>query len=48
MCGIAGIAGPSAAAPVDPNDVVRMCNAIVHRGPDDEGIWVNSSVGLGI
>src|SRR5215469_17057142 len=48
MCGIAGIVGRSTAAPVDARDIVRMCNAIVHRGPDDEGIWLNSSVGLGM
>ena len=48
MCGIAGIVGLSTAAPVDARDIVRMCNAIVHRGPDDEGIWLNSSVGLGM
>jgi len=25
-----------------------MCNAIVHRGPDDEGIYVKDGVGLGM
>lgn len=37
MCGIAGIADFSA-RPIDPALVPRMCAAICHRGPDDEGI----------
>jgi asparagine synthase (glutamine-hydrolysing) len=28
--------------------VHRMCEAIVHRGPDDEGIFVKAGVGLGM
>jgi asparagine synthase (glutamine-hydrolysing) len=28
--------------------VHRMCEAIVHRGPDDEGIFVKGGVGLGM
>ena len=28
--------------------VHRMCQAIVHRGPDDEGIYVQGPVGLGM
>ena len=40
MCGIAGYLGPetnreAAAAIVD-----RMTRTIVHRGPDDGGVWV--------
>jgi asparagine synthase (glutamine-hydrolysing) len=26
----------------------RMCNAIVHRGPDSEGIWTDDKVALGM
>jgi asparagine synthase (glutamine-hydrolysing) len=29
-------------------DVRRMCQTIVHRGPDDEGTYVNGPVGLGM
>jgi asparagine synthase (glutamine-hydrolysing) len=36
MCGIAGIADPSG-RPVDAALLKRMCDAMVHRGPDDEG-----------
>jgi asparagine synthase (glutamine-hydrolysing) len=42
MCGIAGQAGKSDIA------LVRtMCNAIAHRGPDDEGFYQNDGVCLG-
>lgn len=45
MCGIVGTAGP---APVVEDDVRRMCDAIVHRGPDDWGAFVEGGVGLGM
>jgi asparagine synthase (glutamine-hydrolysing) len=32
----------------DEATVHRMCEAIVHRGPDDEGIFVKGGVGLGM
>ncbi|MEI7436952.1 MAG: asparagine synthase (glutamine-hydrolyzing) [bacterium] len=41
MCGIAGIAGPDAASKRDA--VVRMLNAMGHRGPDGEGIHSSPS-----
>jgi asparagine synthase (glutamine-hydrolysing) len=47
MCGIAGIAD-SAHEAVDPAVVHRMCQSIVHRGPDDEGILVRPGIGLGM
>lgn len=47
MCGIAGIVDHSS-APVTVETVHRMCEAIVHRGPDDEGIIVKGTVGLGM
>jgi asparagine synthase (glutamine-hydrolysing) len=33
---------------VDANDVHRMCQTIVHRGPDDEGIYARGAAGLGM
>ena len=33
---------------VDAADVQRMCQAIIHRGPDDEGIYTRGPVGLGM
>jgi asparagine synthase (glutamine-hydrolysing) len=48
MCGICGLVRPSAGASPVPEDlVVRMCRTIVHRGPDDEGVYVDAQVGLG-
>src|SRR6266704_7090207 len=47
MCGIAGIVSQVAGA-VNTAAVRRMCLAIVHRGPDDEGIFVKEGVGLGM
>jgi asparagine synthase (glutamine-hydrolysing) len=45
MCGIAGKAGST---PVTESEVLRMCNAIAHRGPDDWGTFVEGGVGLGM
>jgi len=51
MCGIAGFVTPSAAV-VAPDDarrlVQRMCDAIRHRGPDDEGTFVSEGVAMGM
>jgi asparagine synthase (glutamine-hydrolysing) len=33
---------------VEASEVRRMCQTIVHRGPDDEGIYAQGPVGLGI
>lgn len=48
MCGIAGIIGKHAGYGVDPGQVHQMCQPIVHRGPDDEGVHVLGRVGLGM
>ncbi|HYW98189.1 MAG TPA: asparagine synthase (glutamine-hydrolyzing) [Candidatus Elarobacter sp.] len=47
MCGIAGIIG-QADELVDAADVRRMCKTIIHRGPDDEGIYAVGPIGLGM
>lgn len=47
MCGICGIFRKDK-APVDHQDLRRMCNAMVHRGPDDEGYFTSGHVGLGM
>lgn len=41
MCGIAGFAG---AGTLD--DINRMTSALVHRGPDDSGIWHHKESGV--
>lgn len=47
MCGIAGIFHHGTPKPVDPTRVERMCDALVHRGPDGSGVWTAPGVGLG-
>lgn len=47
MCGIAGIVGPRGDV-IDAGSVRRMCQTIVHRGPDDEGVYAHGPVGLGM
>jgi asparagine synthase (glutamine-hydrolysing) len=48
MCGICGIAHTDADRPVDPALVRSMTDAIVHRGPDDDGSFVDGAIGLGV
>ena len=45
MCGIAGGIGPSA-----PNKLLldNQLNSINHRGPDDQGTYVNQGIALGM
>src|SRR5580700_3200882 len=47
VCGIAGIVGRRGDV-IDPADVRQMCQTIVHRGPDDEGIYAHGPAGLGM
>jgi asparagine synthase (glutamine-hydrolysing) len=44
MCGICGQYRP---AGVNPEDLRTMLHAIAHRGPDDEGVYVDGPVALG-
>jgi len=48
MCGIAGIAAGPDSAPPSRETLHRMCNTIIHRGPDDEGLGVEGCVALGM
>jgi len=48
MCGIAGIVGERTDSRVDYAVIQRMCQTIIHRGPDDEGIFVKHGAGLGM
>jgi asparagine synthase (glutamine-hydrolysing) len=48
MCGIAGIVSPTAGDQIDAGAIHRMCQAILHRGPDDEGVYARGPVGLGM
>jgi len=48
MCGIFGILYLDQNRPVDSYDLKQMSNSLVHRGPDDEGFFIEGNVGLGI
>src|ERR687897_2065508 len=45
MCGIACKAGP---VPISEPEILRMCDAIAHRGPDDWGTFIEDGLGLGM
>lgn len=48
MCGINGIALSSRAGlTVDREQLMRMRDCLVHRGPDDDGVFQDGNVGLG-
>lgn len=42
MCGICGIVGKS-----DAGLIKAMCDSLVHRGPDDEGIYIDEHAAIG-
>jgi asparagine synthase (glutamine-hydrolysing) len=46
MCGITGLINIDG-APVSPDILQKMTDAIAHRGPDGEGQWIKGNVGLG-
>ena len=49
MCGIAGIYDSNCgqASDIDPEAVEQMVSAIEHRGPDQQGIFIDGSFGFG-
>lgn len=47
MCGICGKLNLDYQTPVDTGLLQRMCDAICHRGPDGEGVYLQGPVGLG-
>lgn len=46
MCGINGILHFDK-KPIDTNQLVKMRDALEHRGPDDAGIFIDNNLGLG-
>ncbi|WP_447986184.1 asparagine synthase (glutamine-hydrolyzing) [Nitrospira sp. Nam74] len=46
MCGIAGILDLDGHVSTDSSHIKRMADAMVHRGPDDEGFFVSGPVHL--
>ena len=47
MCGIAGLLSLSK-KPVFEEEVVAMCDAMVHRGPDDAGYYADDQAAMGM
>jgi asparagine synthase (glutamine-hydrolysing) len=48
MCGIAGIATTEPGARQDVETIRLMCDAVIHRGPDDEGFYFGDGASLGM
>jgi asparagine synthase (glutamine-hydrolysing) len=50
VCGIAGILDPTASVGGEQlaDSVARMTGALAHRGPDDEGVWVDAAAGVAL
>jgi asparagine synthase (glutamine-hydrolysing) len=47
MCGIAGLIRWDDPAPTS-HEVHAMCDAMIHRGPDDEGLFVGDGAAIGM
>lgn len=47
MCGIAGQFDFRNGRPVDRERILQMSRSILHRGPDDEGLYLSGPLGLG-
>ncbi len=47
MCGICGIIDYDSREDAKKHILAKMCAAIRHRGPDDDGVYVKGRVGLG-
>ncbi|MCP4117303.1 MAG: asparagine synthase (glutamine-hydrolyzing) [Desulfobacteraceae bacterium] len=47
MCGITGKFNYGTGEPVSGQLIQAMCDKIVHRGPDDSGVFIDGPVGLG-
>src|ERR1700704_6369865 len=47
MCGICGQFNFGSGAPVARRDIAHMAATIAHRGPDDEGFYIDGPLGLG-
>lgn len=46
MCGIAGIIKKKNTG-INRNEIQKMTDTMIHRGPDAEGIYIDGNVGLG-
>jgi asparagine synthase (glutamine-hydrolysing) len=48
MCGLTGLIAPETTSEELSSQVRRMCDALVHRGPDDEGEWIDAEAGVAL
>lgn len=48
MCGISGVYHSKAACPVELEEVLRMIAPLQHRGPDEYGVLLDESLGMGM
>ena len=48
MCGISGIFRVTGDKPITENLMKAMTETLYHRGPDDQGFYINQNIGLGI
>ena len=47
MCGICGIAYKDSERVVNSNTLIRIRDTMIHRGPDDCGLFIDHNIGLG-
>ena len=47
MCGINGILNLQSSKKVEEHIIIKMRDALTHRGPDDKGIYIANTIGLG-
>ncbi len=47
MCGVAGIYNFRSLRPIEPGVLKQMARLLTHRGPDDEGVFIQGEIGLG-
>src|SRR5436190_24354719 len=48
MCGIAGVIYDDRSRAVKFDELKRMSDTLTHRGPDDDGFFVDQNVGLAL
>jgi asparagine synthase (glutamine-hydrolysing) len=47
MCGICGVYEFDKDVRVEQSLIKKMCDVLIHRGPDEEGIYLDKNIGLG-
>ncbi len=50
MCGFAGLVNARSGQTADALRAVvqRMADTLVHRGPDDSGVWIDAEAGIAL